>query len=264
MHSYPMFIQLRPLLACAAAIAPLAPSAIAQDTINTDRPGLTFSPYLVPVGRFQAELGLPNVALTQGNGIDSTAWNTPLQLRYGLNSALELRLGSPLYTSVRDDKANTTIDGFGDVEAGAKLALCEAAGVVPKAALVGGIRLPVGEDDFTSHEAGYNINATGDWDLGNGNSLRGTAGLVRTPIGSDDALAGSLVACGSRSFNHHTGGYVEAAYLPGFQHADDQAFVGAGIGYLITDDLQLDLSGDFGLNADSPDAIVGFGISWRR
>ncbi len=264
MHSNSMFLQLSPLLVCAAALAASNSSATAQDAINTDRPGLTFSPYLVPVGRFQAELGLPNVALTQGNGVDSTAWNTPLQLRYGFSSALELRLGSPLYSIVRDENADTTIDGFGDVEAGAKLALCEPSGVLPKAALVGGIRFPVGDDDFTSNQAGYNLNVTGDWDIGGGTSLRGTAGVVRTPIGNDDSLAGSFIACGSRSFTHHTGGYVELAYLPGWHLADDQAFVGAGIGYLLTDDLQLDLSGDLGLNDDSPDAIVGFGISWRR
>jgi hypothetical protein len=237
--------------------------ASAQGTINTDRPGLTFSPWLVPSGRFQAELGIPNVALTRGGGVDTTAWNAPLQLRYGLTDVVELRLGSPLYSSVSDDKADTTTEGWGDVEVGAKVALCEGAGLRPKASLIGGVRLPVGEDDFTSRQAGYSLNLAADWDLGGGNLLRGLAGAVRTPSGSDDALQGNLAALFGRTFDPRWSGYVELGYLPGFHLADDQAFAGAGVAYLVTDDLQLDLSGDFGLNDDSPDALLAFGVSWR-
>jgi hypothetical protein len=238
--------------------------AAAQGTISSDRPGLTFTPWLVPSGRFQAELGIPNVALTQGNGVDTTAWNTPLQLRYGLTDFVELRLGSPLYSSVRDDKADTTTEGWGDVEVGAKAALCGGAGLRPKASVIGGLRLPVGEDEFTSHQAGYSLNLAADWDLGDGNLLRGLAGAVRTPSGSDDALQGNFVALLGRTFDPRWSGYVELGYHPGFHLADDQAFAGAGVAYLVTDDLQLDLSGDFGLNDDSPDAVLGFGVCWRH
>jgi hypothetical protein len=116
------------LLACSWALSALASLSLAQDTISTDRPGLTYSPWLVPTGRFQAELGAPNFALSRGDGADTTAWNAPLQLRYGLSSDLEFRLGSPLYTSVRDDQAQTTIEGWGDVELGVKAALLEPGG----------------------------------------------------------------------------------------------------------------------------------------
>jgi len=240
-------------------------SAVAQDTINTDRPGLSFSPWLVPTGRFQAEFGFPNLTQTRGDGVDTSAWNTPLQLRYGLSSSLELRLGSSMYNVVRDNNTHETVEGFGDAEIGAKVALCDAdGGACPKAALVGGVRLPIGSDEFTSHQPGYNLNLAADWDLGNGNVMRGLAGFVSTPVGSDDATNGIFDAVFLRTFDAQWSGYAELGYLPGFHAASDQAFAGAGVAFLVSNDVQLDAFGDFGLNDASPDAIVGFGISWRH
>ncbi len=255
--------SLRLLPITAAMFAALTSLAAAQQSINTDRPGLTTSPSLVPPGRFQVELGLPNVALTRGAGVDSAAWNAPLQLRYGLSPALELRLGSPTYSIVRDEQANTTTKGFGDVELGAKVPLCEAAGLLPKASLVGGVTLPVGDEDFTTHEAGYDLNLAMQWAPNDNTAVCGLAGVARTPIGDSDAVTGNFAASYCRSFGSQWGAYIDAGYLPGFHAADDRAFAGAGVTYLVNNDLQLDLSGDFGLNDNSPDAILGFGISWR-
>ncbi|MBK8180180.1 MAG: transporter [Planctomycetes bacterium] len=251
------------LLACSWALSALASLSLAQDTISTDRPGLTYTPWLVPTGRFQAELGAPNLAVTRGDGADTTAWNAPLQLRYGLCSDLELRLGSPLYTSVRDDQAHTTIEGWGDVELGAKAALLEPRGFLPRAALIFGARLPVGEDEFTAHQAGYSLNLAADWDLGHGRLLRGLAGAVRTPSGGDDGLQGNFAVLYGQTLSARWSSYVELGYLPGFHLADDQALAGAGVAFLLNQDLQLDLSGDFGLNEDSPDALLSLGVSWR-
>jgi hypothetical protein len=250
--------------AALALLTATSATAIAQDTINTDRPGLSFSPWLVPTGRFQAEFGLPSLTQTRGDGVDTSAWSTPLQLRYGLSSSLELRLGSSMYNVVHDNNAHETIEGWGDAEIGAKLALCNAdGGACPKAALVGGVRLPVGSDDFTAHEMGFDLNITGDWDLGSGNAMRGTAGFVRTPVDGDDATSGLLDAVFMRTFDSEWSGYAEAGYLPGFHAASDQAYIGAGLALLVSNDVQLDVSGDFGLNDASSDAIVGFGISVR-
>lgn len=45
--------------------------------------------------------------------------------------------------------------------------------------------------------------------------------------------------------------------------ASDSSFLGGGIKYLVSNDVQLDLSFDRGLTADSPDWLLGFGISAR-
>lgn len=252
-------VRLFPLLALAAA-----PSiAASQETISTDRPGLTFTPWLVSQGRFQAELGLPNLSLTSDDLGDTTAWNAPLQLRYGFSSVLELRLGSPTYTILEDHDAHTTTEGWGDVEVGAKVALSRDQGSMPKSALIGGVRLPVGEGDFTSRQAGYNLSLVADWSPGSGNSLRGQFGVTRVPTGSDDALQGSLVGLYGRALDDTKSAYVELGYLPDLHESVDQAFAGVGFAWLLSQDLQLDLSGDFGLNDDSPDAIVALGVSWR-
>lgn len=247
-----------------ALFALTSTSLFAQDVIIPDRPGLSFSPWLVPAGRFQAELGLPTLTQTRGDGVDTSAWNSPLQLRYGLTSSVELRLGSSMYNIVRDNNTHDTTEGFGDAEIGAKLALCEADGLRPKTTFVGGVRVPVGADEFTSHEIGFNVNLATSWCPCDGISVSGLAGFTRTPIGGDDATSGILDIVFGHTFDAQWGGYAEVGYLPGFHAASDQAFVGTGVTYLVCDDVQLDASGDFGINDASPDAIVGLGISWRR
>ena len=244
--------------------AALGSLAAAQDAINTDRPGLTTSPALVPPGRFQVEFGLPNVVLTRGDGVDSAAWSAPLLLRYGISSALELRLGSSTYSILRDEAANATTKGFSDIELAAKVPLCEADGLLPQASLIGGVVFPVGDKDLSSREAGYDINLAMQWNLNERDSVSVLAAVVRTPVGDDDSVVGNFALGYGRAFDSQWTGFVEVGYFPGFHAAEDQEFAGAGVTYLIDNDLQLDLSGDFGLNADSPDAILGVGISWRR
>ena len=151
----------------------------------------------------------------------------------------------------------------GDVKFGLKVPLCEAAGLLPRASLLGGVSLPVGEEQVTSHEAGFDLNLAMQWSTSDNTSLSALAAVVRTPVGDDDSLVGTFALGFGRAFSAQWNGYVELGFLPGFHAAGDQAFAGAGVTYLVNDDLQLDLSGDFGLNQESPDALLGFGISWR-
>ena len=56
----------------------------------------------------------------------------------------------------------------------------------------------------------------------------------------------------------------EAAYiLTNLAGASDSSFLGGGIKYLVSNDLQLDLSFDRGLTSDSPDWLFGLGLSAR-
>jgi hypothetical protein len=239
--------------------------ACAQGTINTDRPGFTYSPSTVPEGRTQIEVGAPNVLLVRGQGSDVAAWSSPFTLRHGLTTRAELRLSGSGWNRLRDESgsSSSTQEGFGDLAVGLKFALTEAKGWSPTSAIVAHVRLPVGEDAFSTHQPAYDATLAADWDLGSGNLLRGIAGIASTPTGSDDAITGSLGALFGRTFCERWSGYVEAGYFPGFDHARDQAVVGTGIAYLLSNDLQLDAAADFGLDETAPDANLTLGLSWR-
>lgn len=241
-------------------------STPAQGPISTERPGLLITPALVPEGCLQVEAGIPNVVYTRGGGVHSSAYNFPTLVRYGLSSRAEVRLFSSVWNVVRDESSGptNTTSGFGDVELSTKIALCTQDGMRPLASMIAGVRLPVGADEFTTRQAGYSLNFAGDWDIGGGNTLRGLAGLVSTPSGSDDSSTGNLGLSINRAIDDQWGAFLEAGFFPSFSSgAEDLLFAGGGLSYLLNSDAQLDAFGDFGLNSDSPDATIGLGVSMR-
>jgi hypothetical protein len=255
-------MQVRHFLVLLATSA-LTPALRAQDPIATDRPGITFTPNVVGEGVFQIEAGVPQATFTRGMGTDTELWSFPVQLRYGLTPALELRLGSPTWNMLEDDTSGDSVDGFGDVEIGAKLQLSDGT-TGPKTAIIAGVRAPVGDDEFTSHQPGYSLSFAALWSLSDTEWLQGLAGATMTPVGDEDSITGNLALLLGHSFaGTPWSAYVEAGYFPEIEEAVDTAVAGAGVAYLVSNDVQLDVFGDFGLNEDTPDAVVGFGISWR-
>jgi len=89
------------------------------------------------------------------------------------------------------------------------------------------------------------------------------AGVSRTPDGGDDAWTGAFAVSIGRGFGEHANAYVEMGVFPGFHAASSESYVGTGVAYLTSDDVQLDASCDFGLNGDSTDAQFAAGVSWR-
>lgn len=253
-----IFRRFLPLLALAAPIH-------AQSPISTDRPGLMYSPSLVPARSFQIEAGLPGLAWNVSGDDRATVVGTPLQLRYGLNDEVELRLLTSPFNFVDGQSAGSDFEeaGFGDVELGGKYAVRDGATGWPRVAAIVGVRLPTGEDPFSTGQAAYSLNVSAGFDLAPGTGLTALAGLTRTPNGSENAWIGTLGALLSRSFDKHWSCYGELVHYPGIDYARDQSFAGMGLLWQIRDDLQLDLGFDLGLNEAAPDVQGAIGLSWR-
>jgi hypothetical protein len=245
------------------AVLVLASAASAQDAIVPERPGVMFSPTVVSEGRLQIETGLLTLTRFRGNGTDADLWNVPVQLRYGLTREVELRLGGTLWNHLHDNMTGEDADGVGDVEIGTKVAISEGESG-PRSAVNLGVRLPVGDEEFTAHQLGYSLNLAATWNLGEHDALTSLAGITRTPAGDENALTGSLGLSVAHSFNDTPfSAYVEAAWFPDIDNSVDTAVAGLGVTWLVDNDLQLDAFGDFGLNDDTPDAQVGIGVSLR-
>jgi hypothetical protein len=252
-----------------------AGAALAQDAapspIVTDRPGFLFSSLTVGRGVFQAELGLPAVTLNHAGGADTRFTSLVGLVRYGITDSFELRLGGPLYNEYRIKERVTaggvrsTDRGFGDLEVGAKWHLFDNAGARPSFALIPSVIGPVGEKGFSAGKPVYQLNAMAEWTLKDGWGIGALAGYLNGPSGGDRYGQETLAVSLGRSLpSPRWSAYGEAVYvatsLPG---ASDSSFLGGGIKYLVSNDLQLDLSFDRGLTSGSPDWLLGLGLSVR-
>jgi hypothetical protein len=163
---------------------------------------------------------------------------------------------------LHDDASGADFDGFGDVEISTKIAINDSESG-PKTSVIAGVRLPVGDDDFTTHQPGYDVNFAAAWGVGDDMTLTGLLGIARTPIGDENATTGTVALALGRSFTERIGGYVEAGWFPDIDNSIDTVVAGGGLTYLVNNDLQVDTFVDFGIDDDAPDYQVGAGISWR-
>lgn len=258
----------------------LAPSGLSaqyslEDPLLADRPGFVFITTTVGRGTVQAELGLPTVTLYEfddsvGGASELRSTSFAALLRIGVTDDLELRLGGPLYTETRAEfgRFSTSDSGYGDLEVGAKWRVVDAEGGRPAFALIPSVILPTGQDGFTADDPIYQLNAVLEWTLADGWGLGALAGYLNGPDGSDgdDRYGQEIFALtlGRALPAERWSAYGEAAYVAtDLDGAGDSAFVGAGLKYLASNDVQVDLFVDRGLNDDSPDWLAGLGLSVR-
>jgi hypothetical protein len=243
-----------------------AGSALASP-IATDRPGFLFSSLTVGPHTFQVELGIPSVTLASDSGVDVRSTSLFALFRYGVTDRFELRLDAPIYTETRVTAGglHATDHGYGDVEVGAKWHLVDNAGARPSFALIPSVILPTGEKGFSAEDPVYQLNTASEWSLAKGWGLAALAGYLNGPSGDGRYDQGTFALSLGRSLPSPAwSAYGEAAYITtNLDGAADVSFLGAGVKYLVNNDVQLDLSFDRGLTSDSPDWLLGLGFSAR-
>jgi hypothetical protein len=114
--------------------------ASAQGRIDTDRPDQTESAVLVPKKYFQGEFGFGKENL---EGKNYTIIHPTFLLKYALSKRVELRLESEYssqYIHLVPEAKTTT--GLQPAEIGAKIALMEEKGLLPKTSLIVHLGLP--------------------------------------------------------------------------------------------------------------------------
>ena len=242
-------------------------SGFAQNEVPdlvTDRPDQTESSYVVPQKSLQIETGF----IWENDENDSYkqqtfVYNTTL-LRYGLFERMELRLGLAYLSEevkIKHTDTTNTNTGFSPLYAGFKIAVVEENGWIPEIAFLGGLVIP-----FTAHEEfkapysapsmrfafthtlsdrvslGYNLGA--EW-----------YGETAIP----DYFYSIALGVG---ITDKIGAYIEAfGFIPEEGRANH--LVDGGFTWLVLPNLQLDLSGGFGLTEESIDNYLSFGLSYR-
>lgn len=234
--------------------------------ISTDRPTQAASPYLVPKGSLQIETGV--IYTNQEDNTDiMEMWSIgTTMLRYGVYDNFELRLSSSFEnynTQVKNTEIDSSYGGIGPVSAGFKVFIVEEKGIRPEIAIVGTITFRhLGSKEFSptySYPLGLlavNHNITKRISIGYN---------VGFSYSGEDA-DGFFVYSGLLGYKISNRFWSFAEVYGNFDHADfPDHNADLGLTYLLRNNLQLDVSGGFGLTGtdDLARYFLSAGLSWR-
>lgn len=235
----------------------------------TDRPSQTESAVTVPKGSLQIETGY---MYEKTNDEYTHQLITGTLLRYGLLKNLELRIGAGYNNDKYDKNMNGVVaadvimpeydfKGFTPLMIGTKINIEEENGIIPQMAILTEFTLGgTGDDIFYENGMGtkllFSFSHTITKNIGFAYNLGANYDSVE-PFAN---LIYSFVL-GVSAFSKF-GFFIEAYGSSMKYHSPDHS-IDTGITFLVTDNLQLDLSGGIGLSEISPDNFISAGLSYR-
>lgn len=232
--------------------------------IITDRPTQTESPYLVPKKTFQIESGIMCTNREDQTDIREMWSIGNTLLRYGVLKNLEIRVASS-YESLNVYQKETGVDssyhGIGAVSAGFKVFIVEEKGIRPEIAILGSITFRhLGNDNFSptySYPVGkLAVNHT----LSKRFSFGYNIGFAYSGEDADGFFIYSAVL--GYKISNRFWSFCEA--YGKFDNGDfPNHRVDAGFTYLVRKNLQVDISGGYGLSSEVDRYFVSAGFGWR-
>lgn len=225
-----------------------------KDDIATDRPDVTNSSLVVPVGSFQSENGVNFRSEDGGQIIDGT--NT--RWRLGIAPCLELLMDLPTYfATVRGSGSS----GFTDVAPAIKWQVSPIPGKIDLS-LVAGVALPTGAINVAGPGAQPYLQMPWSWELHDGWGLSGMlteffrpSDVVTPRITETTFVVEKKVTEKASLFVEYVGDYPE--------NAGPSQLLNSGGLYRLSPTQQVDFHVAFGLNHNAPSYIVGVGYSFR-
>jgi hypothetical protein len=188
-------------------------------------------------------------------------YNTSL-VRLGIFDNCEFRFVVE-YAGTKIDSAFhvVPIDGFNPVSIGTKLAVCPEKGIIPQTALNVAVTLPYfGKKEFRPTFLAPSFFLLMQNTLNEKLSLGYNLGLQWDGVQPSATAAYSI----SLSMTLPAGlGISAECYGFTMENSTSDYYADVSCTYLINNDIQVDLSGGFGLNTVTPDSFVAFGLSWR-
>jgi hypothetical protein len=229
---------------CTQASAPIA----------TDRPDVTNSSVVVPVGSLQNENGF-NVSRRDGANIfdgSNSRW------RLGIAPCLEVLVDLPNYEGVfRGDGPS----GFGNAAPAVKWQVSPIPGKVDLS-VTAGMGLPTGAKAIAGRGVQPYLEFPWSVDLHDGWAITGQVTNFFTPDDPVSKYSNQTTFVIEREFAERAFMFIE--YVGDFPLAGGPGhMINSGGSYRITNTQQIDFHIGFGLNGNSPDYVFGLGYSYR-
>lgn len=212
-----------------------------EDVITTDRPDQTETADIVPKGHFQAEIGFVH----QSESEDSEEFSLPSTLwKYGVNNIFEIRV---ITEYAYNKETDSIARGFKPVIAGLKMNLCHEKGILPETSIITQVKISkLASKDFKAKylapdilllfqntvndkiDIGYNAGAI--WDSETGKPTY------------EYTLSPNIKVSDKMKVFFESFAYI----LP---HERPDHWVDAGLMFLLTKNIQLDVAGGYELSA---------------
>jgi hypothetical protein len=271
MNTPPTLTQLR-LQAALLVLACSAQFAYADDgdAINPDRPNVANSSQVVGQGRVQLELGA-NWDRRRSDDPHVRTLSTPALLRIGLGETTELRIESDGRSIEHDydpaSGAHTASTGWNDTSIGFKWHFADGEGARPALGLIGKVALPTGSSALRGSGLLPQMVLAAEWDLSKDWSLAVTPGAGRDVDDKGKHYGYGILAVSlGKKFSERAQGFLEVAapQIASASHGGSLAQVDAGVSWLLNKNCQVDAMVVHGLNRNTPDLSLAFGLSVRR
>jgi hypothetical protein len=221
--------------------------------IVTDRPDVTNSSIVVPVGSLQSESGV-NLTSVQGAKVIDGANS---RLRLGIASCLEILVDLPTYFGALRGQASS---GFSNVAPAVKWQISPLPGKFDLSATFG-MGLPTGATGIAGIGAQPYVQFPWSHELGGGWAVSGMATTFvhpaepTKPVTQEAAFVIERAIGRADVFVEYVGDFLAPA---GPSH-----LINAGAAYRITPTRQIDFHAGFGLNSNAPAYVFGVGYSFR-
>jgi hypothetical protein len=227
-------------------------------TMTADRPGFATSPNLVIPKHFQIETGSAYERASGSHTIQELILFSSFLARYGINKILEVRFQSD-FAKVKTD--STSNMGFSLITAGAKLLIYKGKGIIPMTSLMVNLTFPFSDDEFFKPESPMpsfyllmqnditekiNISYNFGMDFIDGYSVPIEFAAICFEYDFTESLITFI-----ESYN-----WFATGELP-------KNFIDVGSSYLITNNIQIDLSASMSLQDFTNYFMVNGGVSWR-
>ena len=237
----------------AAAVAEEAcPSA--DKPIATDRPDVTNSSIVVPVGSFQNENGV-NVTSMRGVRILDA---TNSRLRLGIAPCLEILVDLPTYVARLRGPAPS---GFTNVAPAIKWQISPNPGTFDLS-ITAGAALPSGDTGVNGPGTQPYIQLPWSRELGDGWGTSGMFTVFFHPADLESKVLTETTFSLEKELREDLSVFVE--YVGDFpERGRSQQLLNTGASWHVTRLQQIDGRIAFGLNNNSPDLVVGLGYSFR-
>lgn len=251
----------RPLLVVLASLVAVVLQA--QEPIVTDRPDYVESSDVVGRNVLQVETSAAT-DWTAVAGATARTVATPTLFRLGVTRTLELRLESDGYQRATVGAA-PAVTGLADAALGLKWHLVDGEGRRPGVALLLHGDLPSGSSPFRGVGIRPSLRAVGEWELPASFSMGIMPGIVYEPNDGDPAWSALFGVTVAHPITGAVRVYAEyaAAAIPLTAGGEKSATLDLGTAWVITRDIQVDLSGAIGLERGTPDGAMAVGISRR-
>jgi hypothetical protein len=223
--------------------------------IQLDRPDQTECSYIVPAGHLQLENGFNYEKVS--TGLYNYLYPTTLW-KFGINKLMELRLITD-FTTQRIAKLNQ--NGLKPIRIGYKSKLLEEKGIIPLTSIICHIAIPnFSSKNFRATYYAPSFRFTMQHTLSDKMGLAYNLGAEWDGESGEPTFIYTLTS--SYSISNKLGAYIEAyGYAPQKGIIDHRC--DGGFTYLLKHNMMLDLSGGFGLSAQSPQHYISLGYSVR-